>query len=442
MNPAGLQLRRRAPSPERQLEQLRPVGIAYFLRCFGGTLGHADAEDAVANVVLRLHRQIEAGNPPDCLRATFLTSVRNAGIDQLRARARRPTVALEAAAEVPLAEPGPEEAAEREEAGARLREVLARMRASYREVILLRFGAGMSVPEIASHQQITMPAAKKLVMRATAQARQRLEAIEGELFCAEIRDSTRRLLDKRLAGLADETERRLLDAHLAHCGSCRSFLARLRGDLHEIGSGALLLGGTERSGALGRLGEWLTQAGEAAHATAGRARYAALKASGAVPGDAGGAGALAGTAQKVAAVCGAATATTASCLASGLIGPGIGIDASPAGHADRHGSPPPLVRAVDEAPPAEETPPPSAEPAAPESEPEPAAPPQPEAAQQAPEPQPSPAQEASEEFGFESSAPEPEPAPAPTPQPSPPPPSSAGSSSSGSADGESFGFGG
>jgi RNA polymerase sigma factor (sigma-70 family) len=447
VNPGGLLQRRRpAPRPEQQLEELRPFGIAYFLRCFGEQLGHADAEDAVATVVLRLHRQIEAGNSPECLRATFLKGVRNAGIDQLRARARRPTLAIEAAADVPLSGPTPEEVAERDEAAARLHEALARTRSKYREVILLRFGADMTVLEIAEQLQVTMPAAKKLLMRATRQARQRLEGIEAEIFCEQMREETRRIVDKQLAGLADSKERRILDAHLSHCGSCRSFLARLHSDLHELGSSALVLAGAERSGALGRLGEWLSQADDALHAATDRARYAAFKSSGALQAGDGSAGAIAGSAQKVVAVCGAATATAATCLATGLIGPGVGVSAVPA-KPDHHRSPAPVVRRLSSIPSAEApvtyTPAPVQ---SPESEAQPAAKPAEPAPQTAPEPepQPSPSQEATKQFGFESSAPEPaaEPAPAPAPRsPSPASPeSSAPASAGGSGGGESFGF--
>jgi RNA polymerase sigma factor (sigma-70 family) len=447
VNRAGPQLQRRRPppAPAHQLEQLRPFGIAYFLRCFGESLGHADAEDAVANVVVRLHRQIEAGRPPDCLRAAFLKSVRNAGIDQLRSRERRPTLKIEAAAEVPLADPGPEEVAERDETVARLREALARMRGTYREMIVLRFGAGMTVPEIAAQRQITLPAAKKLVMRATRQARQRLEGIEGEIFCEQIRASTKRIVDKQLAGLADEEERRILDAHLEHCGACRSFLAHLHSNLHELGATAVALGGAEHSGAVGPLGEWLAQAGEAVHAAADRARYAAFKASGALQaGDAGGAGALAGSAQKVVAVWGAATATTATCLATGLIGPGIGVSAAPEHQPHPQHSPAPIVRTIDEEAPAEEGLPAATEPTAPTEAESPDADQVEAPAEPAPQSQPTPAQEASEEFGFESTAAEA--APETPPAPPPPAPSSAASSDGAAGasggGGESFGFGG
>ena len=58
---------------------------------------------------------------------------------------------------------------------------MARMRPNYREAIVLRFGLGLSVPEIAAQVGISLPAAKKLVLRSTAQIRARMEAIEAEL---------------------------------------------------------------------------------------------------------------------------------------------------------------------------------------------------------------------------------------------------------------------
>ena len=85
----------RARRFERECERLRPLGEAYVLRRFGGSLNRADAEDAVSDVVIRLHRRMTEGRVPDNLRATFFTSVRNAAIDQtleyVRTTTRRPS---------------------------------------------------------------------------------------------------------------------------------------------------------------------------------------------------------------------------------------------------------------------------------------------------------------------------------------------------------------
>jgi RNA polymerase sigma factor (sigma-70 family) len=346
--PAQLRVRRF----ERECERLRPLGEAYVQRRFGGSLNRADAEDAVAEVLIRLHHQMEVGRPPQNLRAAFFTSVRNAAIDQLRSRAAKPTVALEAAGEVVAFNSSPAERAESREDAVRLQEALARMRGNYREAIVLRFGLGLTVPEIARHLQISLPAAKKLVLRATQQVKKRLEAIDGAEFCPEMREAARRsLFEKQASGLASEAEAQILRTHFEHCGSCKSFLASLHETLYELGSGALLAGVAARSFGGGKIGVvdhlmgWLGDATHGVQVVTGKLRFAAFKATGAFQsGDATSAGALAGTGQKIAAICTAGAATTATCLATGVIGPGIGISTPPP--ASGHDSPPPQVKTV------------------------------------------------------------------------------------------------
>jgi RNA polymerase sigma factor (sigma-70 family) len=435
----------------RDCEQLRPLGEAYVLRRFGGSLGRADAEDAVADVLIRLHRRMAEGRPPDNLRAAFFTSCRNAAIDQLRARSVRPTVTLEAAADAPSEAAIPAERAESREDAVRLQEALGRMRGNYREAILLRFGLGLTVPEIAEHLQISLPAAKKLVLRATAQVRKRLESIEGREFCPEMRHLAQRaLFEKEACGLTSEAEAKVLHAHFEHCGPCRSFLASLHGGLHELGGGMLVAGsaGAQLSGKVGVADHLARWAGDAAHgvqAGIAKARLTAFKATGALqPGGDGTAGALAGTGQKIAAVCTAGAATTATCLATGIVGPGLGVSAPPVHHDPQ----PARVKQISELAP------PSAEPVVPEAtpEPEPTPAPEPEPAPQsssessasspAPEPSPeTPAQQSGAEFGIES-APAPEPAPEPAPAAPAPAPAPSSSSSSSSGSGSSSGGGG
>lgn len=350
MEAASAVSRLRARSFERECERLRPLAEAYVLRRFAGQLNRADAEDVVAEVLFRLHREVQAGRAPRNLRAMLLTSSRNAAIDLLRARAARPaTVALEAAAEAPDAGTPPPERAESRERSARLAEALARMRDSYRETILLRFGLGLTVPEIAAHFQISQAAAKKRVLRAGAQLRKRMAAIEGEEFCPQMRELLRRsAFEREASSFTDEPDSEVLQAHFSHCGSCRSYLTQLRGELHELGSGALaaLLAGDRlggRVGVLHRLGQWAAAASEAAQGAGERLRHFALRASTPISSGDGTAGALMGAGQKIAAVCGAGAAATATCLLSGAVGPGIGAVAPSAQPPHR---PPPKVRAL------------------------------------------------------------------------------------------------
>lgn len=470
----------RAHRFERECERLRPLGEAYVLRRFGGSLNRADAEDAVSDVVIRLHRRMTEGRLPDNLRATFFTSVRNAAIDQLRSRTAKPTVALEAAADAPSGRAIPAESAEDRDDAARLQEALGRMRGNYREAIVLRFGLGLTVPEISRHLNISLPAAKKLVLRATRQIRNRLESIEGEEFCPEMRKlAEQSLFDKEACGLANEVEAEVLRAHFAHCGSCRSFVATLHDRLHDLGSSALLgLTATHEAAAGGlidRVAAIADTASEAAQAGAWKLRHLAYKSSGAFQsGESAAGGAVLGTSQKIVAVCTAGAATTA-CVATGIVGPGIGNplgqdkgerDAEPAAKVKVVDTPSAPVVATPTEPPAPE--PSSSPPAEPGPESKPASVEDGSKAKAAPgEPAPGAeveqAQAEGGEFGFEGA-----PAPAPTrssaapstststntpaPSSSSPAPAPSGggggsgggstSGGSGGGSGETFGFGG
>lgn len=316
-------------------EELRPLGVAYVLRRFGSSLGAADAEDVVAEVIIRFDRLDAAGRPPDRLRPAFFQSVRNAALDLLRYRGVRPTAPLEAAAAKSAEAPGPEERAESHEDGVRLREAMARMRPNYREAIVLRFGLGLTVPEIAERVGISLPAAKKLVLRSTAQIRERMEAIEGRRFCSEMREiAARSVLDGEIAGVSEKAESAAIKAHLEHCGACRGFLAALRSNLHELGGVALLAG--IASGKLGlatRLASGLHAIAHGAHVGVARARLASYRAGGALrPEGADSAGLLAGTGQKIAAVCTAGAAGAGACIATGVVGPGLGLAHHPPPH--------------------------------------------------------------------------------------------------------------
>lgn len=328
--PTKFSARVRLRAFEKECARLRPMGEAYVRRRFSGQLGDADAEDAVSEVLLRLHRQIEAGRAPANLQAAFFTGVRNASIDILRSRAARPTVGLEAVADAAADSVTPFERAESAEDAVRLQEALGRMRGNYREAVVLRFGLGLTVPEIAEQMGISLPAAKKLVLRATSQARKRLEAIDEHEFCPEMQDAARRAVyDREAVGVLDSEESKVLHAHFRHCGRCRAFLARLHEDLHEIGGSVLVASGVGwHFGVLERVRGLVEGVGHVAGAAHDRARMVGYRISGAFSsGDGAASGAFA-SGQKVAAVCTASVAGAATCLASGVVGPGIGIGGS------------------------------------------------------------------------------------------------------------------
>lgn len=303
------------------------------MRRFSGQLNREDAEDTVSEVVIRLYERAATGRFPDNARAVFFTSVRNRAIDLLRARGARPSeVELEAASAAETGQPGPEQQAASREEAAVLREAMGRMRSNYREAILLRFGVGMTVPEIAGQKGISLPAAKKLVLNATAQVKDKLLTVTSPEHCDEMQEfGRRRLFEKYATDLATDEEADLLRRHLEHCGHCKSFMAGLTQNLHELASGALVSATaadqlTDRAGIAGHVGNWIGGAQDHAHAVSEKARFAALRVSDALPGsDPVASGALAGTGAKIAAVCGAGAATAATCLATGVVGPGISV---------------------------------------------------------------------------------------------------------------------
>ena len=102
----------------------------------------------------------------------------------------------------------------------RLQEALARMRGNYREAIVLRFGAGADVPEIAEHLEDEPAGGEEAGAARDPQVKKRLESIEGAEFCPEMRELARRsLFEKQASGLASEGEAEILRPHFQHCGS-------------------------------------------------------------------------------------------------------------------------------------------------------------------------------------------------------------------------------
>ena len=275
---------------ERECERLRPLGEAYVLRRFGGQLNHADAEDAVAEVLIRLHQRAARGDTPENLRAAFFTSVRNAAIDQLRARGARPTVALDAANGVPADGAAPIEYAETREESAVLAEALAGMRRNYREALLMRFGIGLTIPEIAERRGITLNAAKKLVLRGTRQAKRRLLDVTSEAHCEEMQTlAKRQLVEKYLAKVASDQEVAELEKHLEHCGRCKSMVLTLHHGLHEAASGAIVSSSVAgelagKVGVIDHVAGWAHGAHDHAQLIGEKLRFATFKATGALGG--------------------------------------------------------------------------------------------------------------------------------------------------------------
>jgi putative glutamine amidotransferase len=119
------------------------------------------AEDLAQEAFTRAWRRLPDGLSPERQRAWLKRTSRNLAVDELRRRARRPTVALddEAAIGRAAAEAAAPDAA---------REALAGLPAHQRFVLLLHFDAGFTHGEIARLLDTTEEAARKRVSRAKA----------------------------------------------------------------------------------------------------------------------------------------------------------------------------------------------------------------------------------------------------------------------------------
>jgi RNA polymerase sigma factor (sigma-70 family) len=161
------------------LEALRRRGCAYVVRRTG--MCWADAEDAVADVIIGLYRRY-AGIGVENLPPLFYTSCYNRAVDMLRYRSRRPEASLEWAADRPA--PGDVgDALEEEEARRAALDAVddwTSVAPRTRAAIEMRLRGDHSVPEIADALGMSEPSVKKAVMRGRLFLRERLaDAAEG-----------------------------------------------------------------------------------------------------------------------------------------------------------------------------------------------------------------------------------------------------------------------
>jgi hypothetical protein len=258
----------------------------------------------------------------------------------MRRRSRRPTRPLEDAHAQVLADahqPTPEEQVSGAERGSVARDILASLPQRRRAVMLLRYGWGLSPNEICSLVANLSPRAyRKEITRGVGEMIDRLKQVDSGEWC----DSREPLLREYVAGTAGEEVRRQAAAHLGHCRGCSDLVARLNGQLSDIGSavawtsvagslGEERLALTERMvGGIDRAREAGARAFERGESAASDAGTAIASGGGSRGAGVAGAGALAklaglGTAGKAAIACLGAGAAATACVAAGVV-PGVG----------------------------------------------------------------------------------------------------------------------
>jgi RNA polymerase sigma-70 factor, ECF subfamily len=160
----------------RLYRELHPVVYAYLYR---RTSIVADAEDLTGRVFERFVARLDSYTPErGSVRAWVIGMARNALIDELR---RRRPEASDYAEELADASLVPSRALDHDEAAAIVRELLADLSASTREIFALRYADGLRHAEIAKLLGLEEAAVKQRVSRVLRALRERGRAlgIEG-----------------------------------------------------------------------------------------------------------------------------------------------------------------------------------------------------------------------------------------------------------------------
>lgn len=308
-------------------EDLRKPARVMIARAFGRALSPDEIEDVYANAwtsTLSALRGRAERMDDDELRSYLLTAVANHAAKEMRRRRRKPVSELSDAHAQVLADshqPSPEERAVGGESGSLARDVLASLPPRRRAVILLRYGWGLEPREVCALVEGLSPRAyRKEITRGVGEMIERLGQAENGEWCR----SREPLLRELVAGTADADAARQARKHLGHCRHCASLVARISGQLGDLG------GGLAWTTAAGALGEGRLNLGEHAGAALDRAREAAQGLLGrgedlgesagalATTGGARGAGAAgAGVVAKLAGV-GAAGKAAIACLGAGV----------------------------------------------------------------------------------------------------------------------------
>ena len=324
-------------------EDLRRPARAMVSRAYGKALSDEEIDDvysAAWAATLSALRTRGEGMSDEELRAYVLTAVASHASKELRRRARKPAGSFDESHEQSMADrhqPLPEERAIGSEDRGIARDLLSSLPVRRRAVMLLRYGWGLGPTEVCALVGGLSPRAyRKEVTRGVEQLIERLRQVESGEWC----ESREPLLRDYVAGTADEGVQRQAREHLEHCRACSSFVARLSGHLHDLGSAIALSAvagsiGTSKAPLIERLGGLLNSArdGAATVVEKGEQTVGAVAASGGVRGSGvAGAGVAAklaglGAAGKAAIACFGASAVASACVAVGVV-PGISFDGS------------------------------------------------------------------------------------------------------------------
>ncbi|MEV4422416.1 sigma-70 family RNA polymerase sigma factor, partial [Patulibacter sp. NPDC049589] len=146
--------------------------------------GTVDPDDVVQDVLVRAHGELQRGFAPDHLAAWLFRMARNATIDAVRARARRPADALDAR---PLADPAtpPDVLILRRDRLRRTIDDVSRLPDAQRRALIARAVDDRPVGDVADELGISERAVAMAVLRARESLMRTADARDAD--CAQIR---------------------------------------------------------------------------------------------------------------------------------------------------------------------------------------------------------------------------------------------------------------
>jgi len=135
-----------------------------------------EAEDLTAETFLRAVRSADRFDPSRASAQTWLLTIaRNVLIDHIRSVRARRHVGLDELRDLAVDAPSPEERMLRREAVAGVLEAMAQLSQEDREVLSLRFGGDLDIPEIAALLGVRAGTVRTRLWRALERLRERMK---------------------------------------------------------------------------------------------------------------------------------------------------------------------------------------------------------------------------------------------------------------------------
>lgn len=135
-----------------------------------------EAEDLTAETFLRAVRSADRFDPARASAQTWLLTIaRNVLIDHIRSVRTRRHVGLDELRDLAVDAPSPEERMLRREAVAGVLEAMAQLSQEDREVLSLRFGGDLDIPEIAALMGLKAGTVRTRLWRALERLRERMK---------------------------------------------------------------------------------------------------------------------------------------------------------------------------------------------------------------------------------------------------------------------------